>query len=146
MHQSAIMYHWRYLSITCYGLETRAVFLDISKAFNKVWHEGLLFKLKLNGISGNLLNVITDFLYQRKQRVVLNGQHLSWTNVQVGVPQGSILGPLYFLIYINGLSDGLTSNPKLCADNTSLFSVIQNIKSTANDLNSDLIKISDWAF
>ena len=55
------------------GLETRAVFLDISKAFDKVWHEGLLFKLKQNGISGNLLNVITDFLYQRKQRVVLNG-------------------------------------------------------------------------
>ena len=60
------------------GLETRGVFLDISKAFDKVWHEGLLFKLKQNGISGNLLNVITDFLYQRKQRVVLNGQHSSW--------------------------------------------------------------------
>ena len=52
------------------GLETREVFLDISKAFDKVWHEGLLLKLKQNGISGNLLNVITDFLYQRKQRVV----------------------------------------------------------------------------
>ena len=128
------------------GLETRAVFLDISKAFDKVWHEGLLFKLKQNGISGNLLNVITDFLYQRKQRVVLNGQHSSWTNVQAGVPQGSILGPLFFLIYINDLSDGLTSNPKLFADGTSLFSVVQNINSTANDLNSDLIKISDWAF
>ena len=70
------------------GLETRAVFLDISKAFDKVWHEGLLFKLKQNGISGNLLNVITDFLYQRKQRVVLNGQHSSWTIVQVGDPPG----------------------------------------------------------
>ena len=115
--------------------ETRAVFLDISKAFDKVWHEGLLFKLKQNGISGNLLNVITDFLYQRKQRVVLNGQHSSWTNVQAGVPQGSILGPLFFLIYINDLADGLTSNPKLFADDTSLFSVVQNI-----------IKISDCAF
>ena len=52
------------------GLETRGVFLDISKAFDKVWHEGLLFKLKQNVISGNLLNVITDFLYQRKQRVL----------------------------------------------------------------------------
>ena len=128
------------------GLETRAVFLDISKAFDKVWHEGLLFKLKQNGISGNLLNVITDFLYQRKQRVVLNGQHSSWTNVQAGVPQGSILGPLFFLIYINDLFDGLTSNPKLFADDTSLYSLVQNINSTANDLTSDLIKISDWAF
>ena len=128
------------------GLETRAVFLDISKAFDKVWHEGLLFKLKQNGISGNLLNFITDFLYQRKQKVVLNGQHLSWTNVQAGVPQGSILGPLFFLIYINDLSDDLTSNPKLFADNDSLFSVVQNINSATNDLNTDLIKISDWAF
>ena len=56
-------------------LETRGIFLDISKAFDKVWHEDLLFKLKQNGISANLLNVITDFLYQRKQGVVLNGQH-----------------------------------------------------------------------
>ena len=102
--------------------------------------------MKQNGISGNLLNVITDFLYQRKQRVVLNGQHSSWTNIEAGVPQGSILGPLFFLIYINDLSDGLTSNPKLFADDTSLFSVIHNINSTANDLNSDLMKISNWAF
>ena len=144
MHQSTIMY---YSLDICQsldnGLETRAVFLDISKAFDKVWHEGLLFKLKLNGISGNLLKVITDFLYQRKKRVGLNGQHSSWTNVQAGVPQESILGPLFFLIYINDLSDDLNSNPKLFADDNSLFSVVQNINSTANDLNGDLINISD---
>ena len=85
-------------------------------------------------------------MYQRKQRVVLNGQHLSWINTEAGVPQGSILGPLFFLIYINDLSDGLTSNPKLFADDTSLFSVIYNIDSSGNDLNSDLMKISNWAF
>ena len=118
----------------------------MSKASDKVWHEGLPFKLKQNGISGNLLNVITDFLCQRKQRVVLNGQHSYWTNIEGGVPQGSILGPLFFLIYINDLSDGLTSNPKLFADDTSLLSVVHNINSTANDLNSDLMKISNWAF
>ena len=105
-----------------------------------------MFNLKQNGISVNLLNGITDFLYQRKQRVVLNEQHSSWSNVPAGIPQGSILGPLFFLIYINDLSDGLTSNPKLFADDASLFSVVQNINSTANDLNSDLMKISDWAF
>ena len=71
---------------------------------------------------------------------------MSWTNVQAVIPQGSILGPLFFLIYINDLSDSLTSNPKLFVDDTSLFSIVQNINSTANDLNSDLIKISDWAF
>ena len=74
------------------------------------------------------VNVITDFLYQRKQRVVLNGQHSSWTNVQAGVPQRSILGPLFFLIYINDLSDGLTSNPKLFADDTSLYSDLMKIR------------------
>ena len=112
----------------------------------QVWHEGLLFKLKQNCISGTLLNVMTDFLYQRKQGVFSNEQHSSWTNVEAGVPQGSILGPLFFLIYINELSDGLTSNPKLFADDTSLFSVFPNINLTTNDLNGDLIKISDWAF
>ena len=69
--------------------------------------------------------------------------HSPWTNVQARVHQRSILGPLFFLIYINDLSHDLTSNPKLFADDTSLFSVLQNINSTANDLNSDLIKISD---
>ena len=71
------------------GLEVRSVFLDISKAFYKVWHEGIIFKLKQNGISGDLLNILTDFLSNRKQRVVLNGQVSTWTSVNAGVPQGS---------------------------------------------------------
>ena len=89
------------------ALRQESSFLIYQRDSEKIWHEGLLFKLKQNGISGNLLNVITDFLYQRKQRVVLNGEHSSWTNVQAGVPQGSILDPLFFLIYINDLSNGL---------------------------------------
>ena len=141
-----MMYHPRYHQSIDDGLETRGVFLDISKAFDKVSQDSLLFKLKQNRISGKLWKVITDFLYQRKQRVVLNGQDSSWANIEVGVPQGSILGPLFFLIYINNLFDGLTSNPKCFPDDTSLFSVIHNINSAANDLNSDLMKISNWAF
>ena len=102
----------------------RGVFLDISKAFDKVWFKGLIYKLKQNGISGKLLSLITDFLSNRKQRVVLNGKYSSWTNIEAGVPQGSILGPLLFLIYINDLSDNLITNPKLFADDTSLFSIV----------------------
>ena len=77
--------------------------MDISKAFDRVWHDGLVFKLKQNGISGNLLELFKSFLKNRKQRVVLNGQISSWANVSAGVPQGSILDHLFFLIYINDL-------------------------------------------
>ena len=68
------------------NLEVRAVFLDISKAFDKVWHKGLIFKLKQNGISDKILNIITDFLSFRKQRVVLNGQASLWVSIEAGVP------------------------------------------------------------
>ena len=88
----------------------------------------------------------SDFLRNRKQRVTLNGQSSSWTNVNAGVPQGSILGPLLFLIYINDLPDGLSSNAKLFADDTSLFSVVHDINTSTIELNSDLKKINDWAF
>ena len=110
------------------GYEVRGVFLDISKAFDKVWHKGLIHKLKQNGIGGPLLKILTDFLKSRKQRVVLNGQHSSWSDVLAGVPQGSILGPLLFLIYINDLPDGVQCNPNLFADDTLLFPTVHNIK------------------
>ena len=82
------------------GLEVRGIFLDISKAFDKAWHKGILYKLKENCISGKLFDIITNFLNIRKQRVVLDGQHSSWISIEVGVPQKSILGPLLFFIYI----------------------------------------------
>ena len=128
------------------GFEVRSIFLDISKAFDKVWHEGVLFKLSQNGISGSLLKPLTNFLKNRKQRVTLNGQTSFWTEVNAGVPQGSILGPLLFLIYINDLPDGLSSNVKLFADDTSLFSVVHDIHSSASDLIKDLKTINEWAF
>ena len=90
--------------------------------FDKVRRDGLIFKLQENGISGNLLKVLTN----KKQRVVLNGQSSSWTNVKAGVPEDSILGPLLFLIYINDLANGLSSNTKLFADDTSLFFIIHD--------------------
>ena len=94
------------VSTNCYRLPTkflhllimdvRSVFLDIYKAFDK-GHEGLIFKLKENGISGELLHILSDFLSSGKKSVVLNSQNLSWTNVHAGVPQGYILGPLFFI-------------------------------------------------
>ena len=113
----------------------------------KVWHKGLIFKLKQNGISGKLYHILSDFLSNRKQKVVLNGQNSSWTNVHAGVPQGSILGPLLFLIYRNDLSDNLTSNAKLFADDTSVFSVVYDVNTSAKELNDwALIIVNDWAF
>ena len=112
-------------------VDVRAVFLDIAKAFDKVQHQGLLYKLKQNGISGNLLETLTDFLKDRKQRVVLNGQNTSWANIEAGVLQGSILGPLMFLIYINDLPDNLSAKVKLFADDNSLFSVVHDITTSS---------------
>ena len=97
------------------------------------------------GVTGDLLSTLIDFLKERKQRVVLNGQHSRWSNVSPGVPQGSILGPL-FLIYINDLPDNLSSNPKLFADDISLFSVEHDINQSGINLNDDWEKISNWAF
>ena len=103
------------------SLEVRAVFLDISKAFDKVWHPGLLFKLKQNGIDGRLLTLLTSYLTDRKQRAVLNGTSSDWESIESGVPQGSVLGPLLFLIYINDLEQNINSGIKCFPEDTMLY-------------------------
>lgn len=128
------------------SLDTRGVFLDISKAFDRVWHEGLIHKLKSYGISGSLLSLLRDFLSDRQQRVILNGQASVWKQILAGVPQGSILGPLLFLIFINDLPANLDSIVKIFADDTSLFSIVLDPLRTSNILNSDLQKINEWAY
>ena len=125
-------------------LDVRTVFLDISKAFNKVWHQGLLYKLKQNGISVNLVETLTCFLKYRKQSVVLNGQNSSWENIEAGVPQGSILGSLLFLIFINDLPNNLSTNVKLFADNNSLVSVVHDTATSSCDLNYNLNRVREW--
>ena len=103
------------------GLEVRSVFLDILKAFDKVWHDGIIFKLTQNGISGNLLNLLRDFLNERKQRVVIIVNFSTSPPPPPPPPPSSILGPLLFLICINDLTKGRSSNTKLFADETSFF-------------------------
>ena len=91
----------------------RGVFLDISKAFDKVWHAGLVFKLKSYGVEGELLLLLKNYLQNREQIVVLNGQTSEWRKISSSLPQGSILGPFLFLIYISDLPDGITSMRKI---------------------------------
>ena len=81
------------------SLEVRGVFLDISKAFDRVWDEGLIYTIKCMGVKGDLLALIESLFFERQQRVALNGQESEWLTIKVGFPQGSVLGPLFFYIY-----------------------------------------------
>ena len=95
------------------GLEVSGIFLDIYKAFDKVWLDGLIFKLPQNDICEKIIIILVDSLNDRKQRIVLNGQCSSWVDIHAGVPQGSLLGPLSFLMYISDLSSYIKSKCKL---------------------------------
>ena len=99
-------------------VDVRGVFLDILKAFDKVWHDGIIFKLKASGVDGELLLLLKDYLGNQEQRVTLNDQTSEWRKVMSGIPQGS--GQILFLIYINDLPDGIDSLCKIFADDTSL--------------------------
>jgi len=123
----------------------RVVFCDISKAFDKVWHAGLLFKLKAMGIKGTLLTWFQDYLSGRQQRVVISGSKSEWGNITAGVPQGSVLGPLLFLIYINDIVTVVNSNIRLFADDTSLFVCSDDDQEASDRLNVDLEQLRLWA-
>ena len=101
---------------------TRAVPLDISKAFDKVWHAGLLHKLKSYGISGQIFHLVSSFLTNGQLPVVLDGKSSQEYLLNVGIPQGSILGPTLFLLYINDLRNDVISNIAIYADDTTLYS------------------------
>ena len=129
---------------------TQAVALDISKAFDRVWHAGLLHKLKSYGISGQIFGLISSFLSNRQLRVVLDEKSSQEYPVNAGVPQGSILGPTLFLLYINDLLDDIICNIAIYADDTTLYSkcfqasdLWQQLE-LASELESDLRDTVDW--
>ena len=126
--------------------DVRGVFLDISKAFDKNWHKALLYKLKSYGVEGELLSLLECYLRDQTERVVSNGQNSDWRKINFGVSQGTVLGPLVFLIYINDSPDGIMSICKIFAGDTSRFSKIIDTRNSQNTLNSDLKIIKDWAY
>ena len=97
-------------------------------------------------MKGDFYNILKYYLHNRKQRVVLNDKYSSWFENNAGVPQGFVLGPLLFLIYIDDLSENLISVSKLFADDTSIFSTVFNTNKSSDDLNSELLAINNWAF
>ena len=124
--------------------QTDMLIMDFSKAFDKVPHKRSNYKLNLYGIRGNTLELITDFLCSRSQRVVLDGATSDSAPVLSGVPQGTVLGPILFLIYINDLPDGVVnSTVRLFADDCIIYRPIRCKKDTEL-LQSDLNSVGSW--
>jgi len=124
---------------------TCIVFCDISKAFDRVWHRGLLFKLKQCGISDHIVNWIASYLEHRKQRVFVGTEFSEEKTINAGVPQGSVLGPLLFLIYVNGIADSLFSITRLFTDDSSLAVISDSVQTIETTLNHDLQRVTEWA-
>ena len=129
------------------GHESRLVSLDFSSAFDRVNHRALLFKLRNLGIAGCFLNILTDFLTNRRQRVSVDGAFSLFSPVESGVPQGSVLGPLLFIIYTSDMWSGIESNMVSYADDTTLFAAIpspQDREFVANLIGRDMERIRSW--
>ena len=125
------------------GEQIDAVLLDFSKAFDKVPHQSLLEKLRHYGVRDNLNQWIQDFLTDRQQEVVLEGVHSKATDVSSGVPQGTVLGPLLFLVYINDMPENISSTTRLFADDALVYRIIRSRKDQTL-LQEDLDKLQDW--
>ena len=126
------------------GSPVDVIYLDFQKAFDKVTHQRLILKLKSHGMGNSVINWIEQWLTDRRQRVVVDGEVSSWKSVLSGVPQGSVLGPILFLVYINDLEEGVTGNILKFADDTKLFSKTKEIGDKKN-LQDDIDKLVKWS-
>ena len=136
-----------YLSITKWIDERSPVdiiYIDFQKAFDKVSHQRLLLKLKAHGVVDGLIDWTEQCLTGRRQRVVVDGEFSSWKSVLSGVAQGSVLGPLLFLIYINDVDNNITSNVLKFADDTTMFRKV-NTDGDEQHLQNDLVKLVKWS-
>ena len=123
--------------------QTDVIVMDFAKAFDKVAHNRLLKKLEVMGITGSVNRWVRSFLTNRQQSVVCEGEMSTWGPVTSGVPQGSVIGPILFLLYINDLPTGLTSNARLFADDTIIYLAIAN-KEDGKSLQGDLDRLAAW--
>ena len=119
------------------------IFLDFQKAFDKVPKKRLLQKLSAYGIEGKVLCWIEDFLSDRRMRIMVRGEYSEWVDVISGVPQGSVLGPILFLIYVNDIPEMVNCSIKMFADDTKLFRTVKSIDDF-NILQNDLDTLSQW--
>ena len=126
------------------GSPVDVIYLDFQKAFDKVPHQRLILKLKSHGMGNSIINWIEQWLTDRRQRVVVDGEVSNWKSVLSGVPQGSVLGPILFLVYINDLEEGVTGNILKFADDTKLFTKTKEIGDKQN-LQDDIDKLVKWS-
>ena len=119
-------------------------YMDFKKAFDCVPHCRLLRKLEAYGIKGKLLEWIKDFLTGRRQRVLVNGEESSWCDITSGIPQGSVLGPVLFVIFINDLPDDINGKVKMYADDTKMYRRITAAQDH-QDMQADLERLDDWS-
>ena len=126
------------------GNQVDAAYLDFSKAFDKVPHARLILQLELHGFSGPLIKWIESWLTRRQQRVILNGARSSWQEVLSGVPQGSVLGPLLFIVFVNSIEEGLNSRVLKFADDIKIFRSVQG-EIDHNQLQEDLNNLVHWS-
>jgi ribonuclease P/MRP protein subunit RPP40 len=126
------------------GMPIDVIYLDFRKAFDKVPHKRLLLKVRAHGINGKIARWIEEWLKEREQRVVLNGKSSDWVKVKSGVPQGSVLGPLLFVIYINDIDKNINSKLLKFADDTKVFSVVETQEEVAM-LRDDLKTLCEWS-